>query len=248
MSWFEEWFDSPLYEVLYAYRNEEEAQKLANLIEKIIPAEFYPTLVDVGCGRGRHSITLASRGYHVTGFDLSPQAVKKARKRAKEKGLRQVHFLVHDMRHPLPETFDAAVNLFTTFGYFMNESESREVLKSVEQMLKPGGVFLMDFLNADKVKRELVDFEEGEHAGITYSIERKIEDGFVYKKMIFSGKGIDGQETYTERVKLFDLGWFRDNLESSGLTLKDTWGSYSGEPFDAENSDRLIMLSEKKTE
>ncbi|MFO7848037.1 MAG: class I SAM-dependent methyltransferase [Balneolaceae bacterium] len=245
MSWFEKWFDSPLYEVLYAYRNEEDARKLADLIEGILPAKSYPSLVDVGCGRGRHSITLAGRGYQVTGFDLSSQAIKKARARAKEKRVKKIRFLVHDMRRPLPERFDAAVNLFTTFGYFREEVENLRVLKSINQMLKPDGAFLIDFLNAEKVKRDLVPFEQGKHEGVYYTIERKIEDGFVYKTMSFSGRDIDGCETYTERVKLFELNWFERNLEKAGFSLKHVYGSYTGSKFDKINSDRLIILSEK---
>ena len=117
MSWFEEWFDSPLYELLYAYRNEEEARRLADLIEDKIPPGDFSNVVDVGCGRGRHSIALAERGYHVTGFDLSPTAIEKARRIAKERDLSNVRFIVQDMRKPLDDTFDAAFNLFTTFGY-----------------------------------------------------------------------------------------------------------------------------------
>jgi len=79
MSWFEEWFDSPLYEKLYANRNSDEAERLADLIEKEIPVKKYSTVLDLGCGRGRHSIALATRGYDVTGVDLSEEALAKAR-------------------------------------------------------------------------------------------------------------------------------------------------------------------------
>lgn len=243
MSWFEDWFDSPLYELLYAYRNEEEANKLAAFIEKQIPKEHYPCLVDVGCGRGRHSISLAERGYRVTGFDLSPMAIDKAKTIAKDRGQQQIEFIVNDMRTPLPDTFDAAVNLFTTFGYFLDEDQNVQVLKSIRSMLRLNGLLLIDFLNAEKVERNLVPNESGSNNGIRYSINRHIEDGFVYKKIEFDGPPLDKPRVYTERVKLFDENWFRKSLKESGFKPVDIWGNYSGDLFDAIHSPRLIILS-----
>lgn len=245
MSWFEEWFDSPLYELLYAYRNENEANKLADLIEQKIPVEKFPEIVDVGCGRGRHSITLAGRGYEVTGLDLSPQAIQKARRIAADRGLSNVKFVVRDMRKPLADRFDAAINLFTTFGYFIDDEQNKRVLRSVNDMLKPGGLFLIDYFNANKVEEELVPKEEGSHKGIEYSIKRYIKRGCVYKNIRFSGDGIGEAKEYNERVKLYGLQWFRECLSRSGFSIKNIWGNYSGDSFDESSSPRLIILAEK---
>lgn len=244
MSWFEEWFDSPLYEFLYAYRNEEEAMKLADLIEREIPVEKYKNVVDVGCGRGRHSITLAERGYNVTGFDLSPQAIKKAKRIAADRGLQNIEFRVQDMRNPLPQRFDAALNLFTTFGYFQDTKENVKVLESVNRMLKSNGFFLIDYMNAIKVEQNLVPEESGTHKGIDYSINRYIENGCVYKVIRFSGDEIKTPKEYTERVKLFDKDWFINQLNESGFWPLHVWGNYEGDSFDENNSPRLIILSE----
>lgn len=244
MNWFEDWFDSPLYELLYSYRNEDEAQKLARLIEQQIPKHKYPRIVDVGCGRGRHSVSLAERGYHVTGFDLSPQAIEKARKIAQNRGLTNVNFIVNDMREPLKERFDAALNLFTTFGYFLDEKQNIQVLKNIHSMLKDNGLFLIDFMNAKKVASELEPAEKGEHKGITYTIERYIEDGFVYKKINFEGENLNQQREYTERVQLFDKNWFVEKLSESGFKPLKVWGNYEGKPFNEKNSPRLIILSQ----
>lgn len=107
MSWFEEWFDSPLYEKIYANRNREEASQLADLIETIIPKNSYPTLLDLGCGRGRHSIALAKRGYQVTGIDLSEAAIQKAKHLSEVEGLTNTRFLVSDMRDRMDQSFDS---------------------------------------------------------------------------------------------------------------------------------------------
>lgn len=245
MSWFEEWFDSPLYELLYAYRNEEEAKKLADLIERAVPIGAYQNIVDVGCGRGRHSITLAERGYNVTGFDLSPEAIEKASRIASERGLKNVKFLVQDMRQPLARPFDAALNLFTTFGYFLENEENERVIRSVNRMLKNNGFFLIDYLNSNRVEKELVPDESGSHQGIEYTIERYIENECVYKKIRFSGSKFKTPKEYTERVKLYGKEWFEGAMNRSGMSIRKVWGSYSGDKFDEESSTRLIILAEK---
>lgn len=246
MSWFEEWFDSPLYEFLYAYRNHEEASKLADHIQREIPVDEYQTIVDVGCGRGRHSITLAERGYNVTGFDLSPQAIVKAEKIASERGLNNVTFLVNDMRQPIAGQFDAALNLFTTFGYFLEDEENERVLKSVNSMLKKNGLFLIDYFNSKEVKKELVPKERGSHLGIEYAIRRYVENSCVYKNIRFNGEDFENPKEYTERVKLYDKQWFEKVLRRSGFSIRRVWGSYSGDAFDESCSPRLIILAENR--
>ncbi|MDX1642623.1 MAG: methyltransferase domain-containing protein, partial [Balneolaceae bacterium] len=172
MNWFEEWFDSPLYEKLYAYRNKNEADELADLIEKVIPKSDYSKILDLGCGRGRHSITLAERGYHVTGVDLSKQAITTAIQSARKRKLANVHFQVGDMRRPLDKTFDAVLNLFTTFGYFLKDEENAKVISSVKEMLESNGIFILDYLNAYKVRKNLVPEEEETFRDMTVHIER----------------------------------------------------------------------------
>lgn len=245
MSWYEEWFDSPLYEKLYVDRNEEEAEKLANLIVKILPQHDYPRLVDVGCGRGRHSITLAERGYQVTGIDLSEQAITKAKNIAAERGLKNVKFHVQDMREPLKQTFDAALNLFTSFGYFQNHDENKKALESVNRMLNPGGLFLLDYLNAVKVENELVPAESGTYDNISYFIERFIREGCVYKLIRFTGDDLKKPEEYLERVQLFDKNWFSRSFQETGFKLINTFGDYSGGNFNEKTSPRLILLAQK---
>lgn len=244
MNWFEEWFDSPLYEKLYANRDEYEARQLAELIEKIIPRDEYPNILDLGCGRGRHSITLAEVGYKVTGVDLSQDAITKAKKKAKARNLSNVIFAIGDMRAPLPAQYDAIVNLFTTFGYFEKDDENRKVLQNVAGMLRREGVFIMDFMNAGIVKKNFIPEESGEFQNLKYEIRRFIKDDMIYKKIAFTGDQVGPGETeYTERVKLYDRNWFKTELKKARLNLKACYGNYNGEPFLPE-SPRLIMVSE----
>jgi cyclopropane fatty-acyl-phospholipid synthase-like methyltransferase len=243
MDWFEEWFDSPLYEKLYADRDEKEAEQLIELLEETLLSEQYQSILDLGCGRGRHSHNLAKRGYDVTGIDLSPEAIKTAKEKAEELNLSNVHFEVRDMRDPLPRKFDAIVNLFTTFGYFKSDKENASVLDSVTQMLKDEGLFVLDYLNAEKVKQDFVDEEEGEFHGIRYEIKRYIKNGAIHKDIAFAGDQLDKPRVYWERVKLYGLDWFKKEMAKRELEIIDVNGDYRGSDFDPDTSPRLLIIS-----
>lgn len=243
MDWFEEWFNSPLYEKLYADRDEAEAERLIEFLEKTLLSEQYHSILDLGCGRGRHSHNLAKRGYEVTGIDLSPEAIKTAKEKAEAMGLQNVQFKVRDMREPLPQQFDAIVNLFTTFGYFKKDRENASVLDSVTAMLKNDGLFVLDYLNAEKVENTFVPEEEGEFQGLRYEIKRYIKNGAIHKDIAFAGDKLDKPRVYWERVKLYGLDWFEKEMEKRNLEIIDVNGDYQGRDFDPQTSPRLLIIS-----
>lgn len=242
MDWFEEWFDSPLYEKLYANRDEEEAARLVDLLEDTLSRNHCSTILDLGCGRGRHAINLHNKGYDVKGIDLSEQAITTARQKANTFDY-DIDFEVRDMRDPLPETFDAIVNLFTTFGYFKSDRENASVFNSVNQMLEPEGIFILDYLNAEKVTQSFTPTDEGEFHGIHYEIKRYIEDNAIHKEIHFSGNKIGGEKQYSERVKLYGLPWFRKEMAKHNLVIDQVYGNYEGDEFNSEESSRLLLFS-----
>ena len=261
VDWFEAWFNSPLYEQLYANRDEQEAERLAELILHKLPPDYYNPVLDLGCGRGRHSITLAKRGYQVTGVDLSPRAVETARERAEEEGLDELtQFKVGDMRQPVGSNFQLIVNLFTTFGYFEDDEENIAVLQNVKNMLKPDGYFVFDYLNAVQVRNSITPEEKGtldSDAGASasadantekgthqYHITRNIDvDSRTVRKHITFETSSGEERTFTERVKLYDKSWFEKQLKQLGFTIENIFGDYDGEAFDETTSPRLLIFA-----
>ena len=103
-------------------------------------------VLDLACGTGRHSVQFARRGATVLGVDKTREYLVQARRAAR--GMKNCAFVEGDMRRlPFSEEFDAAVNLWTSFGYFSKPSEDLAVLKGVARALKPGGRFLIELVD-----------------------------------------------------------------------------------------------------
>jgi SAM-dependent methyltransferase len=247
MDWFEAWFDSPLYEKLYANRDQEEARQLITFLEKAILLDLNSKILDLGCGRGRHAISLARKGYHVTGVDLSERAIETAQEKAVNEGLSRVHFQVGDMREPLPQKFDVILNLFTTFGYFVDDDENARVLDSVVQMLKTDGIFVLDYLNAAQVIDTLIPEESGQFQDIDYTIKRYLKEGSIHKDITFKKEATESEKTYSEKVKLYDAEWFRQQMNERKLKIDHIYGDYEGGEYEEENSPRLLIISHLQT-
>ena len=142
-----------------------------------------------------------------------------------------------------PEAFDYVFNLFTSFGYFNEDLENLNTLISVKNSLKRGGVLVIDFFNAEKVKNTLVQKEQKIIDGITFNIEREIVNNKVIKHILFEDEG--NSYHFSEQVQLIDLDKFSDLLEQARLQLTDIFGNYQLEPFEETTSDRLILIVSK---
>jgi 2-polyprenyl-3-methyl-5-hydroxy-6-metoxy-1,4-benzoquinol methylase len=133
--WYSSWFDTPYYHILYKERNYREAQVFMDNLTHYLNLPEKATVLDLACGKGRHSIYLNQLGFTVLGADLSENSIAEANKNANE----TLHFKVHDMREPFEEKFDAIFNLFTSFGYFENDDDNLTTLKAIKESLSDYG-------------------------------------------------------------------------------------------------------------
>ncbi|MCX6296312.1 MAG: class I SAM-dependent methyltransferase [Bacteroidetes bacterium] len=239
--WFECWFDSSYYHILYKNRDFTEAELfIDNLIQLLQPAKKSRVL-DLGCGKGRHSIYLNKKGFDVTGIDLSPKSIDSAKTEENE----TLHFYVHDMRKLFRSNYyDVVLNLFTSFGYFENQRDDNATIKAVSQALKPGGIFVLDFMNSKKIIKDLVAQENKTIEGIEFKISKKLENNFIVKQINFTDKGKD--HCFQERVKALTLNDFEKYFEANNLKIVNLLGNYQLNPFDELNSDRLIIVARKE--
>ena len=235
-NWFSTWFDTPYYHILYKNRNDEEAQTFMDNITHYLNMPENGTILDLACGKGRHSIYLNKLGYQVTGVDLSENSIAIAQESSNE----TLQFKTHDMREPMNETYDAVFNLFTSFGYFDTHEDNIKTLKAIKESINEYGFGVIDFFNADFIIENLVAEETKEIDGITFHIKRAVENKKIIKEIRFEDKG--ESFFFTEKVSAFTLADFEAMMEEAGIYLLEIFGDYKLRKFYKSQSERLILL------
>lgn len=234
--WYAQWFDTPYYHILYKDRDYAEAQLFMDNVTQYLNLPDDAKVLDLACGKGRHSLYLNQLGFDVTGADLSENSILAASAHAGSK----LRFCVHDMREPFAEKYDAVFNLFTSFGYFDDENDNLKTLLAIKNSLNEFGFAVLDFMNVDFVMSNLVAHEEKLVDGILFKIHRYTKDGFIFKEIGFEDAG--AMHHYTERVRALQLSDFEAMMEEAGIFLLDIFGDYKLRKYDPKTSERLIMI------
>ena len=250
-AWYKDWFNSPFYHKLYFERDEKEAEAfISRLIDHLKPAPG-SYMLDVACGRGRHCRTLAEKGFRVTGIDISFDSIAFAKKFVRHSAdspedNESLEFYQHDMRLPFRVNyFDHTFNFFTSFGYFKTRREHDDAIRTIANGLKPGGIFVIDYLNVHYSEDHLIYNEEKKLNGTTYEIHRWHDETHFYKKIIISDPLLHHPLDYTEKVSKFSFGDLNDMLSYHGLQVQEVFGDYKLGNYDVKAKPRLIIVARK---
>jgi SAM-dependent methyltransferase len=230
--WFEEWFGEE-YLQLYPHRNDAEAERAVTLIAGASGLAAGWRVLDVGCGAGRHARAFQAAGARCVGLDLSRTLLRLAR------SVTDAPLVRADMRH-LPiraGSMDLTVSLFTSFGYFEHDEEHTAALREMVATLRPGGWFVIDFLNAAEVRRRLVCRERLPVRGGEAEVARSMSpDGRYVCKTIVTPSG----RRFSERVRLFDQSQMLAMLAEAGVDVRNRYGDYDAAPL-RPDSPRTIL-------
>lgn len=230
--WYTCWFNKD-YMKLYAYRDQIQADQEVSFIISALQLKGNERILDLGCGTGRHSLSLAAKGYDVVGVDISKPLIDEAKK--KLEGLNP-RFVVADI-FELPDLgqFDLVLNLFTSFGYFKDDKDNLKMLKIARSCLKPNGKFILDYLHPREVLTNLIPRVEQTIAGEKVVITKEILGDRVIKSIEFPGR------RYQEKVKLYDRNQIELFLRAAGFAVVQVWNDYLGNPWKIDG-DRQIFL------
>jgi SAM-dependent methyltransferase len=224
-------------------KTQEEVTNIISLL-KISPGSF---VLDLCCGPGRHSLELARRGFSVIGVDRTKTYLEKARKQAEIEGLK-VEFIQEDMRSFCkPNTFDVAINLFTSFGYFEDIDDDKKVITNVYRSLKNRGVFLIDIMGKEVLARIFRERDWYEVNNIIVLEERKICRNWSWIEnrwiMIKDGK----MEEYKISLRLYSAAELTALLNDCGFNAIEVYGDLMGAPYD-HTAKRLVLVAHKGKE
>jgi SAM-dependent methyltransferase len=259
MKWFERWFDTEYYHLLYKHRNYEEASVFIGKLLDFLALNPGDKAVDIGCGKGRHSMVLAELGLQVLGLDLSENSIAFASKQKEELQITNVDFLVHDMREKYPiDGLQAVFNLFTSFGYFDDSNDDRLALCAMADSLADSGFVVQDYLNAAPLVARanegvLQPLEWQIIEGVKFGIEKFIADGKIFKRILVedlrASLDIEQPRTFEfqEEVKIYTPEALQSLHSNSGLCVVKIFGNYNLDEFNKDFSPRIIVVSKKNS-
>lgn len=203
-------------------------------------------VLDMCCGPGRHSVALAARGWSVTGVDRTPFLLNKARERADAARV-QVEFVEQDMRDfRRLDSFDLALSLFTSFGYFVTEEEELQVLRNLHDSLRPGGLAVIDVKGKEGLARHFRPSNCDSYDDGTMLVQRhRILAEFTRMEQDWILVGAD------DRVRRHTFGHFlysgrelRDLLQIAGFSAVQLYGGFDGSEYGRE-AHRLVAVAHK---
>ncbi len=243
--WYEEdFFWETVAPVLFSERRWSDAPTEVEDIVSLLRISAGAKVLDLCCGVGRHSLELARRGFRVMGVDRTAAYLERARKQAEAEGL-NVEFVQDDMRaFCRPEAFDAAINLFTSFGYFEDPEDDRRVVINVYRSLRSDGAFLMDMAGKEVVARVFQERGWHEEDGIILLEERKVSNswGWIENRWIIVK---DGEKREVKiSLRLYSAVELSALLKECGFAGVDVYGDVKGAPYD-HTAKRLVAVARK---
>jgi SAM-dependent methyltransferase len=241
--WYkDEYFWSAFASVMFDERRWAEVPGVCDLIEKILgkPEPARTPVLDALCGVGRVSIELASRGYPVTGVDLSPRYLEAARSCAE--GL-PCEFIESDIRDFCrPGAYRLAIDLYNSFGYLETPAEDLRMLTSIRRSLVPGGCFIMEMFGKETVARDFKDNEWWERDGVTVMAETAVLGA--WEGLRSHWRVIEGERTSEYRFdqRLYSGTELERALVAAGFSEVSIHGALDLRPYD-QNADNLVALA-----
>jgi len=235
-------FWSTFYPAMFPERRWAAAEEEVRLVSQLLELEAGCRVLDLCCGPGRHTLALARAGFRVTGVDRTEAYLAVARERAEAEGL-EVKLCRSDVRtfHCEGE-YDAAISLFTSFGYFDDPSDDRQVLENLRMSLRPGGRALLDMSGKEVLARVFQprSWSEVDNGGMLLE-ERAVEDGWerIRNRWVLVRDGEEHEGTFTVRV--YSGVELKALMLAAGFTRVDLYGSLQGGPYD-DTARRLVAV------
>jgi len=244
--WFAEIFDEDYLRTL-PFLTPQATQSEAEFVIDTMNLAPGANVLDVGCGYGRHAMELAARGFHVVGLDLSTPLLVRGGEEAHRRGL-TINFVRGDMRElDFENQFDAAYCLFSTFGYFDDET-NKKTLQNIGRALKPQGKMLIEILNRDYVIQDLPTrvWWEGDGCVVLEEVELNYFSSRIQvnRSVVFD----DGRQLEQEiSVRAYSLHEIGKLMHAAGFRVLEVSGGYQMRGrFFGNQSRHIIVLAERK--
>ncbi len=242
-AWYEDdAFWTTFYPAMFHQRRWEVAPAEIDAVLTLLGIEPGAEVLDVCCGPGRHTLELARRGFWVVGVDRTAPYLEMARNQAEADGL-EVAFVEADVRtFRREEAFDAAISLYTSFGYFEDPADDQRVLENLFGSLRPGGKLLMDMSGKEVLARVFRERGWSElEDGTLFLEERTLQGGWerIENRWVL----IKGEERYERRfsLRIHSGVELKALMLAAGFASVELYGTLEGGPYD-QTARRLVAV------
>ncbi|HEU4564359.1 MAG TPA: methyltransferase domain-containing protein [Gemmatimonadaceae bacterium] len=240
--WWESYFDAQyLLEYQPIFRLERDREEVARLIE-ILALPVGARVLDVPCGQGRHAHLLAEAGYDVRGLDYSPDLIRLAKRRGEGRTLRYTRGDMRRMPAAWTGRFDAVVNLFTSFGFFLDPADDRRVIEEFARVLAPGGVLVWHGGSRDGVMAHFLarDWWKADD-GTLIAHERSFDPlgGILHIRSSWSGLSGEGEREH--RIRLYTATRLAELCAGAGLIVEQAFDGWKDRPLRRASSEMLLV-------
>lgn len=244
--WWESYFDEHYlleYDPIFSLeRDREEVSRLLDVLGLPVGAR----VLDVPCGQGRHAHPLAEAGYDVTGLDYSRYLLERAQRRGTGRTLRYVR---GDMRR-LPARwtgrFDAVVNLFTSFGFFLDPADDARVIHEFARVLRPGGTLVWHGGSRDGVMARFLDrdwWQAGDGTVVAHEREFDPLSGTLTIRSTWRGKRSSGEREH--RIRLYTASRLSELMADAGLLVEEAYDGWTERPLTRTSSEMLLVARKR---
>jgi SAM-dependent methyltransferase len=244
--WWTDYFDAHYlleYEPIFDLVNDR--KEVARILE-ILGLPAGARVLDCPCGQGRHAHLLAEAGFDVDGLDYSADLLARAKARGTGRNLRYTR---GDMRR-LPARwtgrFDAVLDLFTSFGFFLDPRDDRRVIAEFARVLRPGGVLVWHGGSRDGVMARFLGRDWWKaNDGTIVAHERSFDSlsGVISIRTTWAGPSGEGEREH--RIRLYTATRLAELCAEAGLVVEQAYDGWRDRPL-RRTSPEMLLVARKE--
>ncbi len=199
-------------------------------------------MLDCPCGQGRHAHLLAEAGFDVDGLDYSRGLLARARARGTGARLRYTRGDMRRLPARWTHRFDAVLDLFTSFGFFLEPADDARVVREFARVLKPGGVLVWHGGSRDGVMARFLprDWWTTED-GTMFGQERAFDalSGVLTVRTTWTGRRDRGEREH--RIRLYTASRLAELCADAGLVVEEAFDGFRDRPLRRRSSEMLLV-------